>query len=88
MATQTKTIVLYTKKENCPDCEVAKRFLADHDIGCRRCRSSPSKRIAITRLLRASSAVLPICLYDERTWRQAGELLDVATSPARKTKPE
>lgn len=33
MATQTRTIVLYTKKENCPDCEVAKRFLADHNIG-------------------------------------------------------
>ena len=27
-----KSIVLYTKKENCPDCEVAKRFLGDHEI--------------------------------------------------------
>ncbi len=30
---ESRTIVLYTKKENCPDCEVAKRFLADHNIG-------------------------------------------------------
>ncbi len=33
MTTAAKSIVLYTKKENCPDCEVAKRFLADHNIG-------------------------------------------------------
>ena len=32
MTTMPKSIVLYTKKENCPDCEVAKRFLGDHDI--------------------------------------------------------
>ena len=32
MTTMPKSIVLYTKKENCPDCEVAKRFLGDHEI--------------------------------------------------------
>jgi glutaredoxin len=30
--TQVKQIVLYTKKKDCPGCEEAKRFLADHKI--------------------------------------------------------